>query len=171
MVRRCYSWKGDQHVEVIEWSRECIPLLGQKSFNVGRAIVDWVIAGASHSRVDGAENNRLQGQRHWQTLPLLTGHLHQDSNCCFPHHQLDAKHLCYKFIHIIHARLIVIFLDISDRANLVDNHSELYLCTQDVRKVELNHWAAKPPQVWSLRPPPGRIMHTKDYRQSRQDIQ
>ena len=27
-------------------------------------------------------------------------------------------------------------------------------------KVGLNHWSAKPPKVWSLEPPPSRIMHT-----------
>ena len=31
-----------------------------------------------------------------------------------------------------------------------------------VRKVESNYYAAKRPQVWSLYPPPGRIMHTFD---------
>ena len=29
-----------------------------------------------------------------------------------------------------------------------------------MRKVELNQWSTKPPKVWSLDPPPGRIMHT-----------
>ena len=29
-----------------------------------------------------------------------------------------------------------------------------------VRKVESNNWAVRPPQVWSLRPSPDRIMHT-----------
>ena len=32
-----------------------------------------------------------------------------------------------------------------------------------VRKVESNNWAAKPPEVWSLSPPPGGIMHTNVY--------
>ena len=30
-----------------------------------------------------------------------------------------------------------------------------------VRKVESNNWAAKPPQVWSLRPSPDGIMYTE----------
>jgi len=29
------------------------------------------------------------------------------------------------------------------------------------RKVESNHWAFTPPEVWSLNPPPGKIMHAK----------
>mgnify|MGYP007080250782 CR=1 FL=1 len=32
---------------------------------------------------------------------------------------------------------------------------------QSYRKVESNHWAFTPPEVWSLNPPPGRIIHAK----------
>ena len=35
-----------------------------------------------------------------------------------------------------------------------------------VRKVESNNWASTPPKVWSLDPPPGRIMHTELWNQS-----
>ena len=38
---------------------------------------------------------------------------------------------------------------------------DLPLYFVNVRKVESNNWAVRPPQVWSLRPSPDRVMHTK----------